>query len=194
MLDTRQAVKLAAMGTQVLAVDSSWKVPADAHAVLVNVTSTESEGDGWIKVYPCDSGRPGSSTLNMTGGLDIANLALVSVDVGDDICVYSTVATHLVVDLSGFYTPLSAELMSGHGPTRVVDTRETGRLEGQQVLEVQVTGQGLAPVDSTAVLLNVTSTEALANGFLTVFPCGGPVPLVSNVNYQPVVTSRTVSR
>jgi len=75
--------------------------------------------------------------------------------------------------------------MSSHGPTRVVDTRDSARLEGREVLEVKVTGAGLAPADATAVLLNVTSTGATADGFLTVFPCGGSVPLVSNVNYQP---------
>ena len=35
----------------------------------------------------------------------------------------------------------------------------------------------------TAVILNVTAVAHAGSGFLTVFPCGEPQPLASNVNY-----------
>jgi hypothetical protein len=36
----------------------------------------------------------------------------------------------------------------------------------------------------TAVVLNVTATGAAQPGFVTVYPCGGPPPLASNLNYR----------
>ena len=38
-------------------------------------------------------------------------------------------------------------------------------------------------VDASAVVLNVTVTEPVGAGFVTVFPCGSPRPLASNVNF-----------
>ena len=37
--------------------------------------------------------------------------------------------------------------------------------------------------DATAVVLNVTVTDAQAPGFITVYPCGSPRPTASNLNY-----------
>jgi hypothetical protein len=42
---------------------------------------------------------------------------------------------------------------------------------------------GVVPVGSTAVALNVTGVNASTAGFITVYPCGGAVPNTSTVNY-----------
>ena len=39
------------------------------------------------------------------------------------------------------------------------------------------------PEDASAAVLNVTVTEPEAAGFVTVWPCGHPRPLASNLNY-----------
>jgi hypothetical protein len=39
------------------------------------------------------------------------------------------------------------------------------------------------PVGTSAVVLNVTATEAAIPGFITVFPCGTDQPTASNLNY-----------
>jgi len=84
-------------------------------------------------------------------------------------------------------------------PARLVETRDVpgfdtidGALEGigaraaGTVLTVPVLGRGGVPASGVAaVMLNVTAVGPDAPGFLTVFPCGAPVPLASNVNYQP---------
>ncbi|CAB4899689.1 unannotated protein [freshwater metagenome] len=44
-------------------------------------------------------------------------------------------------------------------------------------------GRAGVPVDASAVELNVTVTNANGAGFVTVYPCGSPRPLSSNVNY-----------
>ena len=50
-------------------------------------------------------------------------------------------------------------------------------------LPLQVTGRGAVPGDATAVVLNVTVTQPLGSGFVTVYPCGDPRPLASNLNF-----------
>ena len=39
------------------------------------------------------------------------------------------------------------------------------------------------PAGASAVVLNVTVTDANGPGYLTVYPCGGAVPLASNLNF-----------
>ncbi|HEY3611307.1 MAG TPA: DUF1906 domain-containing protein [Pseudonocardiaceae bacterium] len=76
-------------------------------------------------------------------------------------------------------------------PTRVLDTRNgTGapqaKLGGGATLALPVFG-GTAnvPIDTTAVVLNVTATNPTVASFLTVFPDGGNVPGASNLNFTP---------
>jgi hypothetical protein len=51
------------------------------------------------------------------------------------------------------------------------------------VTEVRVTGRGGVPVGAGAVVLNVTAIRPVDGGFVSVFPCGEPVPNASNLNY-----------
>jgi hypothetical protein len=43
---------------------------------------------------------------------------------------------------------------------------------------------GISDVSISAVALNVTATEAVAPGFVTVWPTGGSRPLASNLNLE----------
>ena len=45
-------------------------VPADAVAVVLNVTVTEAQGDGFITVFPCGAAQPTASNLNYVAGAD----------------------------------------------------------------------------------------------------------------------------
>jgi len=73
-------------------------------------------------------------------------------------------------------------------PVRLLDTR-TGigaapiKLAGGGIVELLVTGPTSGvPDDAAAVALNVTATEADADGFITVWPCGAERPTASNLN------------
>jgi hypothetical protein len=82
-------------------------------------------------------------------------------------------------------------------PFRLVDTR-TGAtdpatyagktLVGATSLNVQVTGTGLVPAGSSAAVLNVTVTNTTQPGFLTVYPTGNTLPVVSNLNFTAAET------
>ena len=80
-------------------------------------------------------------------------------------------------------------------PERMVDTRQvaaTGtpakRVGGSNILELPVLGRSGVPDDGVAaVAMNVTVTDTEVGpegGYLTVFPCGGSVPNVSNLNFS----------
>ena len=43
------------------------------------------------------------------------------------------------------------------------------------------------------MLLNVTVTESATDGFVTVYPCGTPRPLASNLNLTGLVTPNLVA-
>ena len=49
--------------------------------------------------------------------------------------------------------------------------------------ELQVGGRGGVPMDAAAVVLNVTVTAPEGSGFITVYPCGEPLPTASNLNF-----------
>ncbi|MCH7790269.1 MAG: hypothetical protein IH940_12655, partial [Acidobacteria bacterium] len=75
---------------------------------------------------------------------------------------------------SGEYVPLS--------PVRLLDTRNTGAVGPQSRIDVKVTGVAGVPAGATAVVLNITATQATAESFVTVWPNGAPRPTASNLN------------
>jgi V8-like Glu-specific endopeptidase len=75
-------------------------------------------------------------------------------------------------------------------PERRLDTRSglgaSGPVAAGAMVELVVTGGSSAvPADVSAVVLNVTVTEPSQPGFVTVWPCGSPMPTASNLNYVP---------
>jgi hypothetical protein len=78
-------------------------------------------------------------------------------------------------------------------PTRLFDTRPSEpagavtvakqAVTGGTVLEVQMTGNAGTPTSGVgAVAMNVTVDLPVANGYITVYPCGTR-PTASNLNY-----------
>ncbi len=71
-------------------------------------------------------------------------------------------------------------------PVRLLDSRAAGAsaiVGGTSVAIDPVADGHLGNVTPATVVVNVTATDAVAGGFLTVYPCGGDVPLASAVNY-----------
>lgn len=161
-----------------------------ALAVALNVTSVQSTGSGYITVYPCGS-RPVASSLNFVAGRTVANNVIVPLSLDGKVCVYANTPTHVVIDISGWF---AIEAGFGPvGPVRLVDTRPTypqgaisvtKQLVGPTTpLELQVAGVAGVPAEFvSAVVLNVTSTQSTAGGYIRVYPCG-PTPPVSSVNF-----------
>jgi PKD repeat protein len=79
-------------------------------------------------------------------------------------------------------------------PARVLDTRPDGSTVDLQyaavgvrprgsTLVLPIAGRAGVPADAKSVVLNVTVTEAIGPGFITVYPCDAERPTASNLNY-----------
>ena len=169
-------------------------VAVDASAVVLTVTVTEPVAAGFVTVFPCGSARPLASSVNFVAGATVANSVVSGVGVGGRVCVFTSAATQLVVDVNGFF-PASSSFVS-LVPARLLESRSgvgVGSVDGLfaglgvrgagSVTELVVAGRGGVAVDASAVVLTVTVTEPVAAGFVTVFPCGSARPLASSVNF-----------
>ena len=143
--------------------------------MALNVTATGAANQGFVTVYPCGSPRPLASNLNLVPGRDLANQVNVATGTSATVCVYSQATTHLVVDLLGTYDATAS--LRPSAPTRVRDSRESGSpVASGQTLRVGVQTRGVA-------VLNVTSTQAVAAGFVTAHDCAVGRPPTSNLNF-----------
>jgi hypothetical protein len=95
-------------------------------------------------------------------------------------------APELVEALCGGTAATAGSSFVPAGPTRLLDTRNTGGPIGpSSVRTLQVTGANGVPASGvTAVVLNVTATDTTDGSFLTVYPDGTARPLASNVNFS----------
>lgn len=163
-------------------------VPADATAVVLNITGIGARSSGFVTAYPAGSPLPTASTLNVDrAGRVIANLATVKVGVGGAVDIYSNIAMDLAVDVAGAYVPVDGGAAAGRlitvagGATRVLDTRETrSPVAPGATATVPLTSLGI-PADASAVVVSLVATEA-APGFWTAFPAGQARPNASNLN------------
>jgi hypothetical protein len=183
VLDTRPSGQT----TQAATVDLKGKVPSGTRAVAVNITATQPTGAGFVTAYPCGITPPETSNVNYTAGATVANAAVVPLGADGTICLTSPAPTHLVVDLAGSFAG-SGDQMTAVTPARLLDTRASiggwlGRLGAGQTVDLAVAGRPGIPAAARSAVFNVTVTGAASDGYLTVYPCGTPVPTASNVNY-----------
>jgi hypothetical protein len=172
-------------GTARLELAGRPPLPAAARGVVVNLTATDAQGVGYVTAYPCGSGVPTTSTLNVQPGQTVANLLVTPLDGTGDTCVFTSVPVHLVVDLAGWLAD------SGIGydpadPRRLLDTRQLG---GRRTI-VQVPLAGVIPAGASAITVNLTVTDPAGPGYVTAFDCATAQPWASNLNYG---TGQTVA-
>ena len=79
-------------------------VPADASAVVLNVTAVNAVDGGFITVYPRGTSLPNASNLNFVAGQNIPNAVITRVGPDGDVCFFTSGATHLIVDVAGWLT------------------------------------------------------------------------------------------
>lgn len=73
-------------------------------AVAANVTVTNTEDRGYVVAYPARTGRPQTSTVNYdSGAATLATSSIVRVST-DGVAAYALEATHLVIDVTGWFT------------------------------------------------------------------------------------------
>jgi uncharacterized repeat protein (TIGR01451 family) len=78
-------------------------LPATAGSVALNVTVTSTGGDGFATLWPDDEPRPLASTINFSAGQTRANNAVVQVGSNGAIRVVAAAATHILIDVTGYF-------------------------------------------------------------------------------------------
>ena len=191
VVDTRQglgATRLEAGVTKTIQIGGRGGVPSGASAVSANFTIVGQSGGGYLTVWNCAPTRPVVSTVNFSGGEVAPNAATVPLD-GGRLCVFSTSPTDLVIDVNGYYAASGTSRFTPVAPARLMDSRiglgAPGRLVAGQTVELQISGKGGVPNGVSAATLNVTSTDAATLGYISVYPCDGERPVVSNLNPTP---------
>ncbi len=178
-------------------------VPADARAVVLNVTAVPKPGSspGYVTVFPAGQALPTASNINTDGRRIVPNQVTVGLSSAGTLDLYVHTPTDLVVDVMGYYAA-GATVRGGFtpiAPTRFMDTRKPGAgyvidPTTSQPVSVLVDRSGV-PAAAEAVVVNVTVTGPVNAGFVTVWPDSTTRPLASTLNYtagQTVANAATV--
>ncbi len=192
ILDTREAIgfprKVGAGEAFTLPVTG---LPADATAVVLNLTATAPADAGFVTVYPTGVTRPTASSINVDArGQTIANLVTVPLGTGLAVDIFAQPSTDLLADVQGYYTPTTAAQAGRFiavTPTRLLDTREPtsprfSPIVAGETIDVDIAGLGVLPVDTVAAALKITVTDSTASGYWTVYPANADKPTASNLN------------
>jgi hypothetical protein len=110
LLDTRQGPggvdgtgPRPAAGSTAVVSTSPASVPADAIAVVANVTATDPLAAGFVTVWAGDVTRPLASSLNVDiAGQTIPNQVTTPIKTGQ-MTLFAQPPTHLIVDVGGWY-------------------------------------------------------------------------------------------
>jgi hypothetical protein len=81
-------------------------IPSSVEAYSLNFTVTQTQGPGFLKVFPQGGADPGDvSTINYVAGQTIANAAIVPAGTGGGITVIAGVSgTQVIIDINGYFT------------------------------------------------------------------------------------------
>jgi hypothetical protein len=142
---------------------------------FVNVTLTDVTASGYLTVRGCEEPAPPTSSTNALAGDTIATAVFVTTRSSGEICVTGTAAGHLIIDTMTVLPTGSASVPGG--PSRVLDTRQTGR---KAQLDVPISGTtGAVPI------VTLTADGTRSAGFVGLVPCATRAVQTSNLNPVP---------
>jgi hypothetical protein len=177
LLDTRRAGGIVQQGRP----RRIWVEPGTT-AVSINVAATEATDAGYVTAYPCDQPVPATSNLNVAAGQTLSNHAQVGVSPQGELCIVTSMTTHLVVDLVGaFSRENDGWWYRATTPTRLVDSREgigvpVGPITRAMPGAIAVPADSrpaltAVPDQARALVLTAVAVDPRADGWLTVSPC-----------------------
>ncbi|MDQ6657835.1 MAG: hypothetical protein M3Z00_06390 [Actinomycetota bacterium] len=198
VLDTRKGIgaakaRVAPRSGLTLRVAGIDGVPADASAVVANVTAAQGDNRGYVTAYE-GAPRPLASNLNYEMKQDRANLALVPVASNGTISLFNGAtfgSVDLVVDITGYFVggdPAADGAFIPSTPYRVFDSRNPGGAPAGALTTSKIR---IFPANDPtfaffkAVVVNVTAVQPEAAGYLTTYNGVGPLPSVSSANFVP---------
>ena len=94
---------LPANTTKVLQLAGQRGIPLNASVMSVNVVAVVPTAGGSLTMWDCST-QPDIQTINFRANRTVANGVQVQLSSGGALCIRSTVATHLVLDVTGWWT------------------------------------------------------------------------------------------
>ena len=76
-------------------------ISSSAGAVLMTVTVTNPQSDGYLTVFPCGQTKPEVSNVNFKAGQTIANSVAAGVGTGKNVCIFTSATADVIVDVAG---------------------------------------------------------------------------------------------
>jgi hypothetical protein len=164
------------------------RAPPDAIGVVGTLTTLGSDANGFLTAFDCAAGVPPTSLVNFTAER-VSAIGFAAPLSGAQLCVQTSQPVHLVLDVTGYLVADGELSLRALAPIRLLDTRDAdalwvGRLGEGQTIELPIQALPGMPAEVAAVAVNVTSTTASGPGFVTLFPCGEPVPATSSLNHD----------
>lgn len=182
-------------------------IPTGAQALVGNATSTNSQSNGFLTLFPADASRPFTASSNFVAGINRNAPFTVGLSLNGEFNIFTAATTDLVIDVMGYFSSQSNDV-NGQGllftsfgsPLRLLDTRagqpgcfNTGAPMTGGTAFTQDTQAPCTNVTAAArgLVGNVSALNATANGFLTFWPSNATQPTVATSNYQ---TGRVFNR
>ena len=169
-------------------------VPADADAVVLNVTVADTTGSSFLSVWPTGQSQPTVSSLNWVAAEVIPNAVTVKLGSSGQISVFNSSGNaDVIIDVAGYYQAGTGKLFHSLSPARILDSRPgPGNTGGYTspwgpaaVRTVAVGGLVGVPVAADSVVMNVTVADTTGSSYLTLWPNGQSQPTASNLNWVP---------
>ena len=184
LIDTRDGTGTAAVPLGVgCTLQVHPQVAPGTTSVAVNIVTVDPAAQGFITAYPCGIGRTFTSAVQSQPGRIVSGSVIVPLGPDGSFCVFSNVATDVVVDLTGSFSPDAADRFEPIVAQRRFDSRDVGvPLDVGQVVRVPTRGAGAAAADSTGVSITVHALDAAVAGWIVAWPCDSPRPWASSAN------------
>jgi hypothetical protein len=149
-------------------------VPADADAVVLNVTVVNPTAGSFLQLWPKDAPQPTyGSSLNYNPGQIVPNQVTVKLGTGGKVSVYNAQGNvNVIIDVFGYYQSGTGDAFHAVVPGRVLDSRSGPTNVGDfaspwgagvpNIRDVIVGGRANVPTDASGVVMNVTVVGASA--------------------------------
>ena len=193
LLDTRQDGGPVPAGTSRTVTVTGANIPADAKAVMLNVTVINPTATNYIVAYPNGETQPFASNINAEPGQTVPNLIVVKVGTNGTINLGNVGgATDLAVDITGWWdtdrTTNTGRFIPETQPSRWIDTRtQFGPVHQANHYAMNFGAPYRAGylAGTGALVLNTTVIALDGGGYAQIYPgdLGADPPAASNLNF-----------
>ena len=188
-------LSLAAQSTRTFFFPAGCEIEGFAQAYSLNLAAIPKGPTlGFLTAWPDGQPQPLVASLNDPTGTVLSNAVVVPAGTNENVDVFTTDNTDLVIDINGYFDSPGPGGLSFYTvpPCRVLDTRlPAGSPPLSNTMDVNVTASPCGiPATAQAFVFNATVIPPGPLGFITMWPQGQTQPLAATLNaYDGAITS-----